>query len=351
MAHAGRMVLLPLLNREIPLVADEWAKPELGSGCVKITPAHDPNDYEVGKRQSLPMINILNPDGTLNENAGAVQRTDDQESPRAQVVADLEAQGLLERREDREIDLAHSDRSKTPIEPYLADQWFVKMSDQEDDRPGLAQMAMDAVIDGRVQVFPSRYAKSYLDWLSEKRDWPVSRQLWWGHRIPVWTQMRELEPSTRTLLQEAEAAVREFAAEFPDEQSNPEYRKYEQFFEATTNAKIKEIQERFGEDVSVHVRPDTLSGNVMEFVCVPPGREDIEQRLEDSGYIQDPDVLDTWFSSALWPHSTLGWPGPAIAGDDPNKRARTGKSCVTFIPRACWSPRATLSRCGSRGWC
>jgi valyl-tRNA synthetase len=217
MAKAGRKVMLPLMQRPIPLVADEWAKPELGSGCVKITPAHDPNDYEVGKRQSLPMINILNPDGTLNENAGAYKGLTIKKA-RAQIVTDLEAQGLMERVEDREIDLAHSDRSKTPIEPYLADQWFVKMSDVEEasvgnalrgvpeapsdvntsTRPterhrgrslqsaGLAQMSMDAVIDGRVQVFPPRYAKSYLDWLSEKRDWPVSRQLWWGHRIPVW---------------------------------------------------------------------------------------------------------------------------------------------------------------------
>ena len=126
MALAGRKVLLPLVDREIPLVADEWAKPELGSGCVKITPAHDPNDYEVGKRQNLPMINILNPDGTLNDNAGPYQGLTMQ-GRRERVVADLEALGLLEKVEDREIELAHSDRSKTPIEPYLADQWFVKM--------------------------------------------------------------------------------------------------------------------------------------------------------------------------------------------------------------------------------
>jgi valyl-tRNA synthetase len=169
MAKAGRKLMLPLVNREIPLVADEWAKPELGSGCVKITPAHDPNDYEVGRRRDLPMVNILNPEGTLNANAGPYEGMTILKARKA-VVADLEQQGLMMDVEDRIIELAHSDRSKTPIEPYLADQWFVKMDH-------LAQTAMDAVTDSRVRIIPERYTKTYLDWLSEKRDWPVSRQL------------------------------------------------------------------------------------------------------------------------------------------------------------------------------
>jgi valyl-tRNA synthetase len=149
MARAGRKLRLPLLGREIPLIADEWAKPELGSGCVKITPAHDPNDYDVWQRhKEIGAINILNPDGTLNENAGPYKGLKVLKA-RERVVADLEAQGLLEQVEDREIDLAHSDRSKTPIEPYLADQWFVRMSDSPDGKPGLAQMSMDAVTRGR----------------------------------------------------------------------------------------------------------------------------------------------------------------------------------------------------------
>ena len=146
MARAGRKLTLPLLNRQIPLVADPWAKPEMGSGCVKITPAHDPNDYEVGKRQSLPMINILNIDGTLNAQAGPYAGLKILQA-RERVVADMEAQGLLAEVEDREIELAHSDRTKTPIEPLLTDQWFVRMQD-------LAQSAMDAVTDGRVKIFP-----------------------------------------------------------------------------------------------------------------------------------------------------------------------------------------------------
>src|SRR5262245_23654777 len=208
MARRGVMLELPLTGREIPLIADEWAKPELGTGCVKITPAHDPNDYEVWQRhKEIGAINILNPDGTLNANAGPYKGLTIYKA-RDKVVADLDALGLLGEVEDREIDLAHSDRSKTPIEPYLADQWFVRMGDREqgtgdggqgsegegvavgppkaEPRPGLAQMAMDAVTSGRVNIVPSRYGNSYVDWLSEKRDWPVSRQLWWGHQIPIW---------------------------------------------------------------------------------------------------------------------------------------------------------------------
>ena len=247
MALAGRMLQLPLTDRQIPLVADEWAKPEMGSGCVKITPAHDPNDYEVGKRQNLPMINILNADGTLNDAVPAKYRgLRMATTARQAVVADLAEAGLHDPEKDceaRKIELPMSDRSKTPIEPYLADQWFVRMGDT-DGKPGLAQSAMDAVSDERVKMFPERYRRTYLDWLSEKRDWPVSRQLWWGHRIPVWYCEQEHQTCT------------------PED-------------------------------------PKT---------CATCGSTKLTQ---------DPDVLDTWFSSALWPHSTLGWPGPCEKPGDP----------------------------------
>jgi len=145
MAKAGRKLMLPLMNREIPLICDEWAKPELGTGAVKITPAHDPNDYAVWQRhQEIGLVNILNPDGTLNDSAGPYKGLTIPKA-RERVVADLDKHGLLGDIEDREIELPHSDRSKTPIEPYLADQWFVKMGDHDDGSPGLAQMAMDAV--------------------------------------------------------------------------------------------------------------------------------------------------------------------------------------------------------------
>ncbi len=252
MARDGRMVTLPLLNRPIPLVADGWAKPELGTGCVKITPAHDPNDYDVGKRQGLPMINILNKDGTLNASAGPYQGLVVMEA-REKVVADLNSLGLLAQTEDREIDLAHSDRSKTPIEPLLADQWFVKME-------RLAQTAMDAVVDGRVKINPSRYTKGYLDWLGEKRDWPISRQLWWGHQIPIWY----CKTASERDLQSAFAGRSDVVWHWDEE----------------------------GSQWLICAQEADLPDNAV------PGHE----------LCREEDVLDTWFSSALWPHSTLGWP-------------------------------------------
>ena len=252
MAKAGRHVRLPLLGRAIPLVADEWAKPEMGSGCVKITPAHDPNDYDVGRRRGLPMLNILNPEGTLNAEAGPYQGLTIRKA-REKVVADLETAGQLQQVEDRLIELAHSDRSKTPIEPYLADQWFIRMDE-------LAQPALDAVAQGRIRIVPERYAKSYLDWLSEKRDWPVSRQLWWGHRIPIWHV----------------AGVSE-----------------------------ADLAKSFAGRDTVAWRSDEAGG---WFVCSSEESLGTES-VAGQPLVRDPDVLDTWFSSALWPHSTLGWPG------------------------------------------
>lgn len=259
----GKTVTIPLVQREIPIIADGMlVDPSLGTGAVKVTPAHDPNDYACGLRQRLPMINILNPDGTINENGGKYAGIDRLKA-RERVVEDMTQLGFFESREDRDIDLAHSDRSKTPIEPYLSDQWFVKMET-------LGQAAMDAVSDGRVKMFPARYAKTYLDWLGEKRDWCISRQLWWGHRIPIWY------------------------ADCPE-------------------AELKRV---FGGRQDVTWRLDEVNGRWL--ICaledLPEDALGPKYRLE-----RDADVLDTWFSSALWPHSTLGWPGPAFpdqpAGD------------------------------------
>ena len=279
MARAGRQVMLPLVDREIPLICDPWAKPELGSGCVKITPAHDPNDYEVGRRHTLPMINILNPDGTLNANAGPYQGFNIPVS-RKRVVADMEDRGFLVAVEDREIDLAHSDRSKTPIEPYLADQWFVRMDE-------LAQSAMNAVTSGRVKIVPSRYAKGYLDWLSEKRDWPVSRQLWWGHRIPIWSKTVPHEEQADPIL----AALRD----------DPDVKSGRVAWQVDPERCATGERTQHGADVVEH-------DHVTIQICIRDDDEALAAKFERQGYVHDPDVLDTWFSSALWPHSTLGWP-------------------------------------------
>jgi len=275
MARAGRQVRLPLLGRAIPLVADEWAKPEMGSGCVKITPAHDPNDHDVGLRCRLPMVNILNPDGTLNA-AGGPYAGLAMMKARTRVVADLEAAGQLVQVEDRVIDLAHSDRSKTPIEPYLADQWFIRMSE-------LAEPALDAVRSGKIRIVPERYAKSYLDWLGEKRDWPVSRQLWWGHRIPIW------------------------------------------HVEGVAEA---DLAAAFAARADVAWRSDGGSGWHVCSAAETLGVEAVAGRP----LVRDPDVLDTWFSSALWPHSTLGWPEatPELACFYPTTALVTSRDIITL---------------------
>jgi len=306
MAAAGRMVELPLLERPIPLVADKWAKPELGSGCVKITPAHDPNDYEVGVRCELPMINILIEDGTLNKNAGSYQGLT-MKAARKQVVADLEAAKLLAETEDRDIELPLSDRSKTPIEPFLADQWFVKMDT-------LAQSAMDAVTDSRVKIYPKRYSRAYLDWLGEKRDWCISRNLWWGHRIPVW-----MKPCADQA--ELDAGIGEL----------------ETLNEATPFrvAWQTQILENEGDD-------DTKRPFGLLHVCLGDGEESESwaANLEKLGYKQEEAVLDTWFSSALWPHSTLGWPEetPELAYYYPTSTLITSRDIISL-----WVARMVLT--------
>jgi len=306
----GKVAILPLTNREIPIIADaELVDPEFGTGCVKVTPAHDPNDYECGLRNGLEMINILNPDGTINENGGRFAGMERYEARRA-VVEALKEEGLLEKIEPYETQIGHSDRSKTPIEPYLSDQWFIKTAD-------LAQAAMDAVTDGRVNFHPARYAKMYLDWLSEKRDWPISRQLWWGHRIPIWSQELELP---------ADVAPEPVEGDNPDAQV---IAALDRAVGGDFGESLRKFAVRYFLNVEAH--PDR-EGWIRSYICLDRDDDDAIAWLEEAGWQQDPDVLDTWFSSGLWPHSTLGWPGntPELKCWYPTNVLITSRDIVTL---------------------
>ncbi|MDL0420320.1 valine--tRNA ligase [Caldibacillus thermoamylovorans] len=225
----GKTIVLPIVGREIPIIADEYVDMEFGSGAVKITPAHDPNDFEVGNRHNLERILVMNEDGTMNEKAGKYKGMDRFEC-RKQIIKDLQEQGVLIKIEEMVHSVGHSERSGAVVEPYLSTQWFVKM------KP-LAEAAIKLQkTEGKVHFVPERFEKTYLHWMENIRDWCISRQLWWGHRIPAW------------------------------------------------------YHKETGEVYVGHEAP-----------------QDAEN------WEQDPDVLDTWFSSALWPFSTMGWPDKEAA--------------------------------------
>jgi len=269
----GKTLTLPIMNREIPIIADEYVDASFGTGCVKITPAHDPNDFEMGKRHNLPFINILNKDGSLNENGGEFQGQD-RFVARKRVVAKLEELGALVKIEDYKHTVPYSDRGKVPVEPLLSTQWFVKID-------SLSEQALSCLDEQDSPVFvPDRWTKVYRDWLVSLRDWCISRQLWWGHQIPAWY------------------AVSETAGEILD--NTP-------FVVARNEAEAREKAiAQFGAEVQLQ---------------------------------QDPDVLDTWFSSGLWPFSTLGWPHETADFDRyyPTTTLVTGFDIIFF-----WVARMTM---------
>lgn len=254
----GKMVVLPVVGRSIPIVADEHADPAFGTGAVKITPAHDYNDYDVAQRQQLPMINIMNRDATLNEKAGKYAGME-RFAARKQVLTDLETEGLLVATLPHRMSVGISQRGGEIIEPLLSEQWFVRM------RP-LSDLALEAVRSGTTQIVPDSFERVYFHWLENIQDWCISRQLWWGHRIPVWYD---------------------------------------------------------------------ADGNM-----IVPGPDDPDP--VGPGITQDPDVLDTWFSSGLWPFSTLGWPDktPDLQRYYPTSFMETGYDILFF-----WVARMMMLGC------
>ena len=253
--YIGREVRLPLAERRIPVVADEYVDPEFGTGCVKITPAHDFNDYQVGQRHGLPVINILDETATLNDAAPPRYRGLDRFDARRLVLEDLQAQGFLDGEQDHRLMVPRGDRSGAVVEPLLTDQWYVRTQP-------LAEPAIAAVEDGRIRFVPENWSKTYFEWMRNIEDWCISRQLWWGHRIPAW---------------------------------------YDDDGQVYVGRSAADVRARHG------IAPDT------------PLR-------------QDDDVLDTWFSSALWPFSTMQWPSGSKELDTfyPTRVLVTGFDIIFF---------------------
>ena len=270
----GKTLTLPILNREIPIIADEYVNKEFGTGCVKVTPAHDLNDFAMGQRHNLPMITVMHKDGTMNAEAGPFAGMDRFEARKA-VVQRLEADGFLVKIEDYQHTVPYSDRGKVPVEPLLSTQWFVKI------KP-LSDKALDALDNHQSPRFvPERWTKVYRDWLVSLRDWCISRQLWWGHQIPAWYAVSETEGNITD--------TTPFVVALNEEE-----------------ARQKAIAQ-FGEGVQLQ---------------------------------QDPDVLDTWFSSGLWPFSTMGWPDettPDFQTYYPTTTLVTGFDIIFF-----WVARMTM---------
>ena len=269
----GLKVKVPFVDREIPIIADSHVDKDFGTGCVKVTPAHDPNDFAIGKRHNLKQINVMNKDGTLNINAGIFQNLDRYEA-RKKIIKELDNLGLLTKIEDYKHTVPFSDRGKVPIEPLLSTQWFLKMDD-------ISQGCLNEIDSKKPSFIPPRWEKVYKDWLENINDWCISRQLWWGHQIPAWYVLDESQDSI--------------------EQNTP------YIVARNEEDALIEANKKFGLNIKL---------------------------------VRDKDVLDTWFSSGLWPFSTLGWPNtndPDFKKWYPNNVLVTGFDIIFF-----WVARMTM---------
>ena len=340
----GKKIRLPIVGREIPIVEDDYvvmslamggdasdAKAEVATGFLKVTPAHDPNDFDIGRRHNLAVINVLGPDGAISDRHGWQDVSADakafvglsREDARKAIVNWFKVNGLLENERPWKHAVGHSDRSGVAIEPWLSDQWFVRVTDERLRGAALKAMAPDqfegvspagkAPGDGEIRFFPQRYAKTFQSWHESLRDWCISRQLWWGHRIPVWTRDAKDEALTQST--------------------------------SLRGAEMVAVNSKWSALGAAHRMRKRDDGSVEESVCLPLELDHVAAQLVAVGFAQDQDVLDTWFSSALWPLSTLGWPHPEKYPDMKGMLERYNPSSVLSTARdiiTLWVSRMTM---------